>query len=170
MDVKQRHIHTHYFHKNQQWHLFHNSFPFLFEGRYHWCLKLIQKAESGWAARGERKQDCTRWDQTDDRKEYCNIPCSFERDILLSPVLATMICVLTASVIFFFKCFEQHTVCLPDNDLLWPCALQYDLFLSGTKVRNNVFGSTNHVTFATERPQSVPNFKQVVLDVWIQLP
>lgn len=91
---------------------FSQFISFLFDSCYHWCLKLIQKVEYGWAAWGEWKQDCTRWDQTDDSS---NSPASPARvnGIFLSLVLTILFCVLTTSVIFF-NCFEQHTLCLPD--------------------------------------------------------
>lgn len=91
---------------------FSQFISFLFDSCYRWCLKLIQKVEYGWAAWGDRKQDCTRWDQTDDSS---NSPTSLVRlnRVFLSLVLNIWFCVLTTSVTFF-NCFEQHTLGLPD--------------------------------------------------------
>lgn len=91
---------------------FSQFISFLFDSCYHWCLKLIQKVEYGWAAWGEWKQDYTRWDQTDDSSTSLTSLVRLNR-IFLSLVLTIWFYVLIISVIFF-SCFEQNTLCLPD--------------------------------------------------------
>lgn len=100
---------------------FSQFISFLFDSCYHRCLKLIQKVEYGWAAWGEWKQDCTRWDQTDDSS---NSPTSLVRlnGIFLSLCSHHFVLCFDHFCNLFQLLWATHTM-FTWHDFLRPCKL-----------------------------------------------